>query len=177
VDEPDPKLVVAARAGDLDAFGELVLRYQGHIWRLSLNLVRNETVADDVTQEAFVRAYRFLPRYRGDSKFSTWLFAIARNCALDELRRSARRLRLATELVADIPRSADHSTRVEVVEALGELPMELREPVVLIDMFGAPYKDVASMLGLPVGTVKSRVHRARELLARALEPSREQRAR
>ncbi len=174
--EPDPQLVASARAGDLEAFSELVRRYQGHVWRLSFHLVRSETVADDVTQEALVRAYRFLPRYRGDSKFSTWLFSITRNCALDELRRAERRWRLAGRVERDVAASGDHSVRVEVREALGGLPVALREPVVLIDMFGASYAEVASMLGVPLGTVKSRVHRARELLAFALVPTDEERA-
>jgi RNA polymerase sigma-70 factor, ECF subfamily len=96
--EPDPQLVAAARAGDLDAFSQLVRRYQGHVWRLSFHLVRNDAVADDVTQDAFVRAYRFLSRYRGESRFSTWLFSITRNCAIDELRRAGRRKRLSDRL-------------------------------------------------------------------------------
>ncbi|MFN2488559.1 MAG: RNA polymerase sigma factor [Actinomycetota bacterium] len=168
--EPDPQLVRIARARDLAAFGELVRRYQGDVWRLCFHLVRNETVADDVTQDAFVRAFRFLPRYRGDSKFSTWLFAIARNCAIDELRRTDRRRRLSDELQAERHAPGDESVRIEIREALAGLPPELREPVVLIDMFGVSYAEVATILGVPLGTVKSRVHRARALLAGALLP-------
>jgi RNA polymerase sigma-70 factor (ECF subfamily) len=166
--EPDPQLVAAARAGDLDAFAQLVRHYQGHVWRLSYQLVRNEAVADDVTQDALVRAYRFLPGYRGDSKFSTWLFSITRNCALDELRRTDRRRRLAGELRPATVRSGEPGDRIEVAEALAGLPIELREPIVLIDMFGTSYAEVARMLRVPLGTVKSRVHRGRELLALAL---------
>ncbi|CAN5717341.1 hypothetical protein BH24ACT26_BH24ACT26_21220 [soil metagenome] len=172
--EPDPQLVAAARAGDLDAFSQLVRRYQGHVWRLSFQLLRNETVADDVTQDAFVRAYRFLPRYRGEAKFSTWLFTITRNCALDEIRRADRRRRLSDQIGAERPQPTDHNVRLEVAEALADLPMELREPIVLIDMFGTSYNEVATMLGVPVGTVKSRVHRGRELLVDALIPHREE---
>src|ERR687891_1837108 len=90
LDEPDPQVVEAARRGDLGAFERLVRRYQGDVWRLSFHLVRDETLADDITQNAFVRAFRFLRRYRGESKFSTWLFTITRNCAVDEMRRSDR---------------------------------------------------------------------------------------
>ena len=168
MDEPDPQLVAAARTGDLDAFSQLVRRYQGHVWRLSLRLTNDPSAADDVTQEAFVRVYRFLPRYRGDARFSTWLFSIARNCALDELRRVERRRRLSGELQTHEARPGDHGVRLEVAEALAGLPRELREPVVLIDMFGTTYAEVAAMLGVPLGTIKSRVHRARELLAAAL---------
>jgi RNA polymerase sigma-70 factor (ECF subfamily) len=171
--EPDPQLVAAARAGSLDAFAELVHRFQGDVWRLSFHLLHDPTLADDVAQDAFVRAYRFLGRYRGDAKFSTWLFTITRNCALDELRRAARRRRLAGQLEAEprAPQPEQHM-RLEVHEALAGLPPELREPVVLIDMFGVSYAEVARMLGVPLGTVKSRVHRARELLSAALDPAR-----
>jgi RNA polymerase sigma-70 factor (ECF subfamily) len=170
--EPDPQLVAAARSGDPTAFAQLVRRYQGDVWRLSYQLMGQEALADDVTQDAFVRVYRFLPRYRGDSKFSTWLFSIARNCALDELRRAGRRRRLVDRIEASSHQEGrDASLRLEVAEALAALPLELREPVVLIDMFGISYAEVARMLAVPVGTIKSRVHRARERLARALHPS------
>ncbi len=167
--EPDPQVVDAARRGDVDAFAVLVQRYQGDIWRLSFHMLHNEAAADDATQEAFVRAFRFLRRYRGDSKFSTWLFSVARNCALDELRRGARQKRLEQRLEHQPPRVAsDQTTGIEVREALAALSSDLREPVVLIDMFGASYSEVATILSVPEGTVKSRVHRARELLAKAL---------
>ena len=173
--EPDPQVVDAARRGDVDAFAVLVQRYQADIWRLSFHFLQDEAAADDATQEAFVRAFRFLRRYRGESKFSTWLFSVARNCALDELRRAARQRRLAERLERQ-PEGApsDQSAGIEVREALAQLTAELREPVVLIDMFGASYSEVAIILGIPEGTVKSRVHRARELLAKALfaEPGR-----
>jgi RNA polymerase sigma-70 factor, ECF subfamily len=169
VDEPEPGVVAAARGGDLGAFEALVRRFQGDVWRLAFHLVRNEDLADDVTQDAFVRAYRFLARYRGDSKFSTWLFSVTRNCALDELRRASRRRRMSSRLGAEpVPPPPEHGAGVEVREALAALPLELREPVVLIDMFGVSYREVAAMLHVPEGTVKSRVHRARALLAAAL---------
>ena len=167
--EPDPDVVRAARSGSIAAFEQLVRRYQGDVWRLCFQLARDESVADDATQESFIRAFRFLPRYRADAKFSTWLFAIARNCALDELRRAGRRRRTATRLEAEPQRPpADPGIAVEVREALGELPRDLCEPVVFIDMFGASYKEAAAILDLPVGTVKSRVHRARQLLSNRL---------
>ena len=169
MEDPDPQVIAAARSGDTRAFEAIVRRYQGDAWRLAFHLVRDESLADDATQDAFVRAYRFLPRYRGDSRFSTWLFSIVRNCALDELRRAGRRKRTRDRLDAQPPRqAADQGAGVEVREALAALPLELREPVVVIDMFGATYAEAAVMLGIPEGTVKSRVHRAREALARIL---------
>lgn len=176
--EPDPELVDLARSGDIEAFGELVRRYQGDVWRLSFQLLRDEGLADDVTQDAFVRAYRFFARYRAESKFSTWLFSITRNCALDELRRAGRRRKLRDRLDAQPAEGLqDHGTCMEVREAVTALPLALREPVVLIDMFGATYVETSRILEVPVGTVKSRVHRARELLAGALEPDSRDRAR
>ena len=175
LDEPDPQVVEAARRGDLGAFERLVRRYQGDVWRLSFHLVHDETLADDVTQNAFVRAFRFLGRYRGESKFSTWLFTIARNCAVDELRRAYRQDRIARRADSEPERTpSDHTARLEVREALAHLPATLREPVVLIDMFGMSYREVSGMLSVPEGTVKSRVHRARELLAAALRPEPEE---
>lgn len=169
VEEPDPQVVRAAQSGDAVAFERLVRSYQGEIWRLAWHLVRDESLADDITQDAFVRAYRFLPRYRGEAKFSTWLFTITRNCALDELRRAGRRRSLSHRLDREPPRAhADHSVGIEVREAVALLPIDLREPIVLIDMFGVSYAEVSAVLGVPVGTIKSRVHRARETLAGAL---------
>jgi RNA polymerase sigma-70 factor (ECF subfamily) len=173
--EPDPDVVAAARGGQIRAFEELVRRYQADVWRLTFHLLHDEALADDATQDAFVRAFRFLPRYRGEAKFSTWLFSIARNCALDEARRAGRRRRVTEKLQAQPQRSTtDHGTGIEVREAVASLPMDLREPIVLIDMMGAAYKDVAAMLGVPEGTIKSRVHRARETLVQILGPQAEE---
>jgi RNA polymerase sigma-70 factor, ECF subfamily len=175
VDEPDPKVVTAARSGDLGAFETLVRRYQGDIWRLCFQLVHDEHLADDITQDTFVRAFRFMRRYRAESKFSTWLFSIARNCAMDEMRRSARRSRLARRVESEAPpRARTDQTSIEVRDVLANLPLGLREPIVMIDMFGMSYREVAAVLRVPEGTVKSRVHRGRQQLARQLEPPWEQ---
>jgi RNA polymerase sigma-70 factor (ECF subfamily) len=169
VDEPDPQILSSARRGDTRAFEVLVRAYQADVWRLCAHLTNDRAMADDVTQDTFVRIFRFLPRYRGDSKFSTWVFAIARNCALDELRKTKRRQILVER--AHMQREIVHteqSTTVEVRDALVALPLELREPIVLIDMLGESYRDAGVVLGIPEGTVKSRVHRGRQQLARAL---------
>ena len=169
MDEPDPQILNSARRGDTRAFETLVRAYQADVWRLCLHLTNSPSLADDVTQDAFVRIFRFLPRYRGDSKFSTWVFAIARNCALDELRRKKRRQVLAER--AHMEREAEpkeQSSGIEVRDAVAALPLQLREPIVLIDMFGESYRDAAIALGVPEGTVKSRVHRARRMLVEAL---------
>lgn len=170
MDEPDPEVVAAARGGDLGAFERLVRRYQGDVWRMSLYLLHDQDLASDVTQDTFVRAFRFLDRYRGESRFTVWLLAIARNCATDELRRKQRRERVKERVVAQ-PKNpgADLSSALEVREAVASLELELREPVVLIDMFGMSYAEVSRMCGVPIGTIKSRMHRARALLAEALD--------
>ncbi len=170
--EPDPQVIRAARAGDRHAFTDLVRFYQADIWRMVVHLVRDESLADDITQDAFVRAYRFLSGYRAEAKFSTWLFSIARNCALDELRRASRRRKVVERLQEKVPEEVgDHSTVLEVREAIAALPTDLREPVILIDLLGVSYRDASGILGTPTGTVKSRVHRAREALAEMLEPN------
>ena len=175
MDEPDPQLISAAKAGDLDAFERIVRRYQTDVLRLALHVVRDMGAAEDAAQEAFVRAFRFLPRYRGESKFSTWLFSIARNCALDELRRTTRggfpRDDFDTNVAA---RDSDAQVGLEIREAMGALPLDLREAVILIDMFGMSYREVGIVMRLPEGTVKSRVHRAREQLAKQLDQAWEQ---
>lgn len=169
--EPEPEVIRAAQRGDLGAFEEIVRRYQADLWRLALHLTHNETSAHDVTQEAFVRAYRFLSRYRGDSRFSTWLVSITRNCALDEIRKGQRHRRITGRLEAEpapVAEFRDEGLGIEVREALALLPLELREPIVLIDVLGTSYREVAAIVGAPVGTIKSRVHRGREQLARWL---------
>ena len=169
--EPDPQIIKAARAGDRRAFGLLVRQCQGDVWRLAFHLVRNETIADDVTQDAFVRAYRFLPNYRADAKFSTWLYSITRNCAMDELRKSSRRRKVMEKLeTTDATPSSDHAVVLEVREAIASLPEDLREPVILIDLLGTSYREAAAILDAPEGTVKSRLHRAREALVSLLQP-------
>ena len=167
MDDLDPQLVADARRGDLRAFEALVRRYQPAVWRMSSHLLADTSLAEDVTQEVFVRVYRFLPSYRGDSKFSTWLFAIARNCAMDELRRPQRRER-AQDPDVELEDPHNESVGVEVRDALMRLPVRTREPLVWIDMFGMPYAEAARLMGIPIGTLKSRVHYARTLLAEAL---------
>jgi RNA polymerase sigma-70 factor (ECF subfamily) len=174
VEEPDPRIVASARAGDIVAFERLVRTYQVEVWRLCLHLLRDPQAAEDASQETFIRVFRFIGKFKGDAKFTTWLLSVARNCAHDELRRLARRKRLSETMDAQPERAAwDQTLGVEVREALYELPIDLREPMVLIDIFGLSYSEVARMLRSPEGTIKSRVHRARETMLHRLSPGRE----
>lgn len=168
--EPDPDTIASARAGDVHAFGQIVGRYQADAIRLATHLVRDRTLAEDAVQEAFVRAFRFLRRYRGDSRFSTWLFVIVRNCSLDEVKKAGKRATVQYP-ETELRDPDDPHLALEVRDAIRALPLGLRETILLVDMLGMPYRDVAEMLDLPEGTIKSRVHRARRQLAMSLDPA------
>jgi RNA polymerase sigma-70 factor (ECF subfamily) len=168
VREPEPETVRRARAGDPVAFEELVRAHQADVYRLALHLVRDRPTAEDVTQEAFLHAYKSLRRFRGQSRFSTWLYRITRNCAVDAIRRRERQRRLAERAVEEHP-EPDPSLRAALSSALDGLPSELREGFVLIEVFGLSYREAAQILGVFPGTLKSRMYRARHLLIQALE--------
>ncbi|MGH2677152.1 MAG: RNA polymerase sigma factor, partial [Actinomycetota bacterium] len=139
------------------------------VYRLALKLVRDPPTAEDVTQEAFLNAYRSLRRFRGQAKFSTWLFRITRNCAVDAIRRRERLRRTDREA---IPKEADHpdpSLRAALEQAIASLPRELGEPFVLIEVMGLSYREAGAVLSVVPGTLKSRMHRARRLLISAIE--------
>jgi RNA polymerase sigma-70 factor (ECF subfamily) len=168
VREPEPETIRRARGGDPAAFEELVRAHQADVYRLALHLVRDRQTAEDVTQEAFLHAYKSLGRFRGQSRFSTWLYRITRNCAVDAIRRRERQRRLAVR-AAEEPQQADPSLRAALSSALNGLPPELREGFVLIEVFGLSYREAAQVLGVFTGTLKSRMHRTRRLLIQALE--------
>lgn len=165
--EPDPATIRAAVRGDTRAFEELMRAYQVHVWRFLSHMLRDPGLAEDVTQEAFIRVYRKLHTFAFRSKFSTWIFQIARNAGIDAIRARQRRA-VPTD---QPPHEAIHPTaqlRLEVEEALESLTIELREAFLLIELFGFTYRDAGWALGIPEGTVKSRVHRARQELVRAI---------
>ncbi len=163
--DPDPRMLVRARQGDLGAFEDLVRMYQADVWRFAYHFTRDRALAEDVTQEAFLRAFRFLGGFRGDSKFTSWLFRIARNCAMDALR--ARKSTLAKEHPQPIG-PPDPQARIELETALSSVSQEHREPFLLIEVFGLSYQEAADVLNVRVGTVKSRMHRARQAMMSAL---------
>ena len=161
--EPSPEVIRAAAAGDLDAFEELMRAYQAHVWRFLRHLLGDERLAEDVTQETFLRVHRSLRTFGFRSKFSTWLFRIARNAGIDALRARQRRDVMLRQLPASRPVS-DGSTAVEVTVALASLSSKLREAFVLVEVFGLTYREAGETLGVPQGTVKSRVFTARARL-------------
>jgi RNA polymerase sigma-70 factor (ECF subfamily) len=165
VQDPDPRTIARAREGDIGAFEDLVRRYQADLWRFAYHFTRDRALAEDVTQEAFLRAFRFLKSFRGDSKFTSWLFRIARNCAMDAIK--ARKVHYEKEPAAPLA-STDPQTRVELQAALSAVSEEHREPFLLIEVFGLSYQEAADVLGVRVGTVKSRMHRARKAMMGAL---------
>jgi RNA polymerase sigma-70 factor (ECF subfamily) len=167
VQDADPRTLARARSGDLDAFEDLVRTYQGDLWRFAYSYTRDQALAEDVTQEAFLRAYRFLPTYRGDARFGSWLFRIARNCALDAIRTRIGQEERARRLDSG-PGSPDPHTRAELDTALAAVSREHREPFLLIEVFGLSYQEAADVLHVRVGTVKSRMHRARLAMMGAL---------
>jgi RNA polymerase sigma-70 factor, ECF subfamily len=173
VQEPDPRTLARAQQGDLGAFEDLVRRYQVDVWRFAYHLTGHRATAEDVTQEAFLRAFRFLRSFRGDAKFSSWLLRITRNCAMDALRRGRQHQALQHPPQAAV---SDPATRMEIWSAVRTLSREHLEPFVLIEVFGLSYQEAADVLSIRVGTVKSRMHRARRVLIRQLSEEEEEEA-
>jgi RNA polymerase sigma-70 factor (ECF subfamily) len=164
VEEPEPALVRAAMAGDLAAFERLVRLYQAHVWRFLRHLLGDATLAEDVTQETFLRLYQHLPSFSWRSKFSTWVFRVARNAGIDALRSRRRHDRLLQALPA--PASGPSpDARAEALAAVASLTPKLREALLLVEVFGFTYREAADVLRVPDGTVKSRVFQARVRLA------------
>lgn len=175
MEEPDPRTIRAAAAGDDDAFAALMRVSQPHVWRFLRHLLGDAEQAADVTQETFVRVHRALPRFRFEARFSTWVFSIARHAAIDEQRRQGRRERLQGALARPTPRP-DGALGAELRAALASLSPRLREAFVLVEVFGQTYQDAADVLATPVGTVKSRVFRARRELVAWFEAGQEEQA-
>ena len=189
--DADAPLVERVKAGDVKAFEMLVVKYQRRIERLIGRMVRDVDLVPDIAQEAFIRAYRAIPQFRGDSAFYTWLYRIAVNTAkkaLMELKRDP--------LVSESSRSAreddgDNASRVENELSDGETPDavlaskqiasavnfaiealsdDLRQAITLREIEGLSYEEIAELMNCPIGTVRSRIFRAREAIALRLRP-------
>ncbi len=168
--EPDPALVRAAASGDQRAFEALVRSTQADVWRFLRHLVADDDLARELAQDTYLKVYRSLSTYRFESRFSSWLFRVARNVAMDEHRSRQRRARRA-QLLEQRERlryagraGSPIEVRHELRAAVASLDLRLREPFVLVEVFGMTYGEAASVLGIPDGTVKSRLFHARRQL-------------
>ena len=174
------ELVAAARKGDRDAFDALVRATYAETYTLAYRLVGDEEDARDVVQEAYIRAYRGIKKFRGDAQFSTWLYRITANCASTQLgRRSRHRHEELTsdDAIVDSSRRADPSFQAENASlrerlrlALADLPPRLRAVVVLRDIYDMPHEAIAAELGISESAAKVRLHRARRRLREQLYP-------
>ena len=181
----DMPLIKSYLAGDTDSFNELVGKYERSAYNLAYRMAGNAADAADLTQEIFVRLHRNVKTFRGDSAFSTWFYRLATNCCKDWLRKEARRPpthEIQDTLVADggagPSRLYEQSeTKALVREAISALPEEQRMAIVLHDLQGYSYEEIASIAEVPVGTVKSRLSRARLKLAASLATIKEQNGR
>jgi RNA polymerase sigma-70 factor (ECF subfamily) len=165
------RLLLAARGGDRLALAGAIRVSQGEVWRLAFHLV-GASDADDVTQDTYVRAWRALERFRGDSSGRTWLLAIARRACADAVRKKMRERRLADRLHAEAAELSSRHADLPVAHGLRELVDELdtdrREAFVLTQVVGCSYAEAATVCAVPVGTIRSRVARARADLVEAV---------
>jgi RNA polymerase sigma-70 factor, ECF subfamily len=185
--EVDRELVARAQRGDKRAFELLVEKYQRKLARLLSRFIRDPAEVEDVTQEAFIKAYRALPAFRGDSAFYTWLYRIGINTAKNYLMALGRRAPTSTEVEAEeaegfedgeqlrdinTPESMLLSAEIArtVNATIEQLPEELRTAIQLREIEGMSYEDIARIMDCPIGTVRSRIFRAREAIAGRLRP-------
>ena len=183
----DWQLVQRVQRGEKQAFDLLVAKYQRKLFRLLSRLIRDQAEIEDVAQEAFIKAYRALPNFRGESAFYTWLYRIAINTAKNYLVAQGRRAPTRTETEiedaenfddGDSLRTEDTPERMllskQVAEAVNRaierLPEDLRTAIVLRELEGLSYEEIAESMNCPIGTVRSRIFRAREAVAEDLRP-------
>lgn len=183
----DRQLVERAQRGDKRAFELLVDKYQRRLGRLLSRFIRDPSEVEDVMQEAFIKAYRALPAFRGDSAFYTWLYRIGINTAKNYLAAMGRRAPTSTELEADEAEGHEDGERLRdlntpenlllsreiadtVNSTIESLPEELRTAIQLREIEGMSYEEIANIMDCPIGTVRSRIFRAREAVAERLRP-------
>lgn len=185
--EVDQQLVERAQRGDKHAFELLVVKYQRRLGRLISRFVRDSAEAEDVTQEAFIKAYRALPAFRGESAFYTWLYRIGINTAKNYLVALRRRAPTSTQFDAEESEDFEGAELLQEVStpenelmskqvagvvnaSLLQLPEDLRTALTLREIEGLSYEEIAEIMSCPIGTVRSRIFRARETIATNLRP-------
>ena len=185
--EIDRQLVTRAQQGDKQAFSLLVEKYQRKLARLLSRFIRDPGEVEDVTQEAFIKAYRALPAFRGDSAFYTWLYRIGINTAKNYLMAMGRRAPTSTEVEAEDAEGFEEGEQLrdintpesvllsnEIAETVNstieQLPEELRQAIQMREIEGLSYEEIAQAMNCPIGTVRSRIFRAREAIAERLRP-------
>jgi len=173
--DSEQRLIRRAQEGDVHAFEQLVEEHQHRLYALAARELASAADADDAVQETLIRAWKGLPRFRGDASFSTWLYRICLNAIADQ---RARRARASGPALEDIPEPADHRDRIAerelsgaLQDALSRLDDTYRTPVLLYDVLGRSYGEIAEVLDVAEGTVKSRIFRGRAELARLLGTS------
>jgi RNA polymerase sigma-70 factor (ECF subfamily) len=185
--EIDQQLVERAQRGDKRAFDLLVSKYQRKLGRLLSRFIRDPAEVEDVAQEAFIKAYRALPNFRGDSAFYTWLYRIGINTAKNYLVALGRRAPTVTEFDSEEAESFEDGEQLRDINtpesvlmskeigstvnaAMEDLPEDLRTAITLREIEGLSYEEIASIMNCPIGTVRSRIFRAREAIAARLRP-------
>jgi len=185
--EIDHELVLLAQRGDKRAFGLLVDKYQRKLGRLLSRMIRDQSEIEDVVQESFIKAYRALPNFRGDSAFYTWLYRIGINTAKNHLVSLGRRPTVSTDIEIDDAENFDSGNELRTTETpesslmtkqiaqtvndtVASLPEELRTAITLREIEGLSYEEIATIMSCPIGTVRSRIFRARETIAVKLRP-------
>src|SRR6266480_4844610 len=180
-EQDDAELVVAGKAGNQDAFAQLVQRHQRRVFNLVFRMLQQYEEANEVTQETFLAAWQGLPTFRGEARFSTWLYRIAYNCALKQLEQRKRDRAIKLEVQAEqIIASTSREQRVDaeleararqalVHEHLANLPAKYRIVLVLRHLQDMTYEEMAEILTMPIGTIKTHLFRARNLLKERIE--------
>lgn len=182
----DQQLVERVQQGDKKAFDLLVLKYQQRVVNLVSRFVRNHSDALDVTQEAFIKAYRALPKFRGDSAFYTWMYRIAVNTAKNHLAQQSRRPMEAEQDISEAEHFQGESALKDnasperlmmrdqiqevVAKTIDGLPEDLKTAITLRELEGLSYEEIAEVMECPIGTVRSRIFRAREAIDKELKP-------
>ena len=185
--ELDQQIVERAQRGDKHAFELLVSKYQRKLGRLLTRFIRDPAEVEDVCQEAFIKAYRALPSFRGDSAFYTWLYRIGINTAKNYLVAMGRRAPTSTEFDTEEAENFEDADQLRdintpeslmmtrqigdtVNESMAQLPEDLRTAITLREIEGMSYEDIAVIMNCPIGTVRSRIFRAREAISEKLRP-------